>query len=103
MTARLFQAARTAMQQGKGKTKAWTLEFMPTKPREIEPLMGWTASNETLTQIRLHFESKEEGLAYAQQQGLMVMVDETPAKAQKIKPKAYADNFAADRLLRWTH
>ena len=47
MSARLYQPARTAMQQGKGKTHAWVLEFAPSSARSLEPLMGWTAANET--------------------------------------------------------
>lgn len=103
MQARLYQAARTAMQQGKGKTKAWTLDFAADSARQIEPLMGWTASDDTMTQVRLHFDSKEEGLAYAAAQGLMVQVDEVSEAPKKIRPKSYSDNFAADRVLRWTH
>ena len=101
--ARLYQAARSAMQQGKGKTKAWTLEFAADSARTIEPLMGWTASDDTRTQVRLYFESKEEGLAYAANQGLMIQVEETSTKPKRIRPKSYSDNFATDRVLRWTH
>lgn len=103
MTARLFQAARTAMQQGRGNTKAWTLEFESKSARRIEPLMGWTAGDDTMTQVKLHFDSKEEGLAYAAQEGLMVQVEEAAAGPKKIRPKSYSDNFASDRVLRWTH
>ena len=103
MSARLFQPARTAMQQGRGNTKAWVLEFVPASARSIEPLMGWTAADDTLTQVRLEFDSKDAGLAYAAQAGLMVQVDDRAALPRKIKPKSYSDNFAADRVLRWTH
>ena len=103
MQARLFQPARTAMQQGKAKTQAWTLEFESVAASSIEPLMGRTATPETQTQVQLHFETKEAGLAYAAQAGLMVEVQEPARRNKKIKPKSYSDNFAADRLLRWTH
>ena len=103
MTARLYQPARTAMQQGRGKTHTWTLEFAPASARRIEPLMGWTAADETQPQVRLDFETKAEGLAYAAQAGLMVEVQDPAATAKKIKPKSYSDNFATDRVLRWTH
>ena len=32
------------MQSGKARTKEWFLDYEPEQPREIEPLMGWTAS-----------------------------------------------------------
>ena len=42
MTARIYQPARSAMQSGEAKDN-WLLEYEPEKPREIEPLMGWTS------------------------------------------------------------
>ena len=103
MTARLFQPARNAMQQGRAKTGSWTLEFPATTAREIEPLMGWTAATGTMTQVQLHFDTKEAGLAYAAKQGLMVEVEDPAAAKPKARPKSYAENFATDRILRWTH
>ena len=103
MSARLYQPPRTAMQQGRAKTGDWVLEFAPTSARSIEPLMGWTAADETMTQVQLHFETKEAGLTYAAQAGLMVQVEEAATTAKKIRPKSYSDNFASDRVLRWTH
>jgi hypothetical protein len=44
VTARIYKPARTAMQSGKARTKEWVLDYEPETPREIEPLMGWTAS-----------------------------------------------------------
>ena len=55
------------------------------------------------TQVKLEFDSKEAGLAYAAQAGLMVEVNEPATASKKIKPKSYSDNFAKDRVLRWTH
>ena len=101
--ARLYQPTRTAMQQGKANTSSWVLEFAATSARMIEPLMGWTATDETMTQVRLEFNSKEEGLSYAADAGLMVEVIETSPKTSKVKPKSYSENFSAERVLRWTH
>ena len=42
MTARIYRPAKTAMQSGKASTKQWLLEFEHDRPREIDPLMGWT-------------------------------------------------------------
>ena len=58
MTARIYQPARSAMQSGQGKDK-WMLEYEPEKPREIEPLMGWTSSADMKSQVKLHFDTKE--------------------------------------------
>ena len=47
MRARIYRPAKTAMQSGTAKTKAWVLEFAPESAREIDPLMGWTSSDDT--------------------------------------------------------
>ncbi|MEM6491915.1 MAG: NADH dehydrogenase ubiquinone Fe-S protein 4, partial [Pseudomonadota bacterium] len=66
-----------------------------------DPLMGWISSDDTLSQIKLRFDSKEDAIAFAHKRGLPYVVQEP--KARKIRPKAYADNFASDRAQPWTH
>ena len=101
MQVRIYQPAKTAMQSGRARSERWLLEFEPQARRQVEPLMGWTSSADTLSQIRLWFDSKAEAVAYAQRKGLMYTVEEH--KARRVVPKAYADNFRHDRLNRWTH
>jgi hypothetical protein len=69
--------------------------------KEIDPLMGWTSSRDTTNQIRLRFATREEAIAYAEKQGWMYAVEEPHERA--VRPKAYADNFAFNRIGRWTH
>ena len=101
MTARIYRPARTAMQSGKGKTKQWVLVHEPNSPREIDPLMGYTASTDTRQQIKLSFESLEAAEAYAQKNGLAYTVQ--PAHEPTPKRSSYPDNFRADRKMPWTH
>ncbi len=101
MQVRIFQLPKTAMQQGRGLTKRWVLEFEPEAPREIEPLMGWTSSPDTRQQLRLWFESAEEAIAYAERHGYMYSVERP--RERRLRPKSYAENFRVDRLQRWTH
>ena len=89
------------MQSGRSNAKKWLMEFDPTSRRTVEPLMGWTSSDDTRQQLKLWFGTKEEAIEYAQAKGLVYQIEEP--KTRKIRPKAYADNFANDRLLRWTH
>ena len=42
----------------------WILQYEPESPKQIEPLMGWTASTDMKSQIKLKFDSKEEAIAY---------------------------------------
>ena len=101
MQVRIFRPAKTAMQQGRAGTKDWIVEFEPEQARRVEPLMGWTSSADTKGQLRLHFATREEAVAYAKKQGLMYLVEEPEERAPR--PKAYADNFRYTRLGRWTH
>ena len=59
MVARIYQPAKTAMQQGRAGTREWVLDYEPASPRQIEPLMGWTSSDDTRTQIRMQLAALE--------------------------------------------
>jgi len=77
------------------------LEYEPEQPREVEPLMGWTASGDMKQQLRLRFESKEQAIAYCQKRGIHFQLFEP--HNPKRKKIAYADNFAFRRIGQWTH
>jgi hypothetical protein len=91
MKVRIFRPARTAMQSGEAGTQKWLLEFEPSGPRWLEPLMGWTASKDTRRQLKLKFDTLEEAIAYADRQGYTYSV-QVPHRP-KHRPKSYADNF----------
>jgi hypothetical protein len=101
MTARIFKPAKTAMQSGSGRTKDWVLQHQASAEQEIDPLMGWTSSRDTRTQVRLAFDTKEEAIAYAERIGLPYTVFE-PQVRRPIK-KSYAENFKFGRIGSWTH
>ena len=101
MTARIFRPAKTAMQSGQARTKEWVLEYEGQARREVDPLMGWTSSTDTLSQIKLEFETKEEAIAYAERNGIVYRVTD-PKPRQPIR-KSYADNFKFGRRGSWTH
>jgi hypothetical protein len=101
MTARIYKPAKTAMQSGIAKTKDWVLDFEPEEPRTVEPLMGWTSSGDMRQQVRLHFASKEEAIAYCQRHGIVYQV--TEAKPVTRRTMSYSDNFAFKRRDAWTH
>ena len=99
--ARIYRPAKTAMQSGAARTKAWVLDFEPEEPRIVEPLMGWTSSGDTKSQVRLRFETKEEAVAYCERHGIPYQVSEPRETARR--SMAYADNFAFARKEGWTH
>ncbi len=101
MSARIYQPAKSAMQSGEARTRNWILEYAPVKPRKLDPLMGWTSSGDPKSQIRLKFATKEQALAYVKARDIACTVSKPHKRARK--PKAYADNFKTNRLIRWTH
>lgn len=103
MLARIYQPAKTAMQSGQAKTAHWVLEFAPGESRQVDPLMGWTGSGDTQSQVRLTFESKEAATAYAQRNGIAFRVAEPKTRKPIIRPGGYGDNFAYNRKAAWTH
>lgn len=101
MLARIYKPAKTAMQSGTAKTKAWVLQYEPEEPRVVEPLMGWTSSGDMKQQLNLQFDSKEEAIAYCERHGIPYQVFE--AHEPERRTMAYADNFAFSRRTPWTH
>jgi hypothetical protein len=101
MTARIYRPAPNAMQSGRGKSKTWVLVHEPASAREIEPLMGYTASTDMLAQVRLSFETLEEAEAYARSNGIPYAVQ--PPHSSIPKRSSYPDNFRFDRKSPWTH
>lgn len=89
--ARIYRPARTAMQQGRAKTKRWVLDFEPAEARRADPLMGWISSGDTRRQLTLRFDTKDEAIAYADDKGLTYTVQEP--HEQSPKTKSYSDNF----------
>ncbi len=103
MRARIYQPAKTAMQSGTAKAKGWVLEFAPASAREVDPLMGWTSSSDTQTQVKLRFDSREAAEDYAQSKGIAFDVTEAQTRKPVIRARGYGENFATDRKGVWTH
>ncbi|MEJ6397002.1 ETC complex I subunit [Yoonia sp. 208BN28-4] len=103
MRARIYKPAKTAMSSGTAKTNEWVLDFVNETAREIDPLMGWTSSDDTQSQVRLRFHSKEEALSYAKENGIEAIVTDPKERKQNIRAGGYAENFATNRRGAWTH
>jgi len=103
MHARIYQPARTAMQSGTAKTHEWVLEYAPQSARALDPLMGWTSSTDTQSQVRLRFDSCEAAQDYARENGIEAVVQASHVRKPNIRPHGYGDNFATNRRTVWTH
>ena len=82
------------MQSGKKNTKKWLLEF-DTLDSEVSPLMDWISSKDTMSEIKLEFDSKDQAISYAKKNNLDYYILE-PQKRKIIK-KSYTDNFLKNR------
>ncbi|HSK30445.1 MAG TPA: ETC complex I subunit [Candidatus Limnocylindria bacterium] len=92
----IYRPSKTAMQSGLRNTQRWVLEFDAGSEKFVEPLMGWTGSADTTSQLRLRFNSRDAAVAFAERHGLKYTIQEP--KVRRIRPKSYAENFAYDRV-----
>lgn len=103
MKARIYQPANNAMQSGQAKGRDWILEFAPATARDIDPLMGWTSSTDTQSQVRLKFESREAAEKYARDHAIEFVAAAAHKRKPVIRKGGYGENFATGRRGAWTH
>ncbi len=88
--AKIYKPSKTAMQSGLKKFEKWIIEFI-TKDPTINPLMGWESSNDTFSELKMEFSSKELAVEYAKKNKIEYELIEP--KERKIVKKSYSDNF----------
>ena len=88
--AKIYKPTKSSMQSGLMKTKEWVLEFIVHND-QINPLMGWQISSNTLSEVKMNFDTKDDAIDYAKKNKINYMVVE-PNKRSIVK-KSYADNF----------
>jgi len=88
--AKIYIPNKNPMQSGVGKLDKWVLEFETNDPTK-NPLMGWESSNDTLSELKLEFSTKELAINYAKKKKIEFEIIEP--KKRKIVKKSYADNF----------
>lgn len=103
MVAKIYQPARSAMQSGTAKTHEWVLEYAPADARVLDPLMGWTGSDDMESQVILRFETSAEAVAYATRQGIAYQIADPKPRRHVLRQNGYGDNFASQRRGAWTH
>ncbi len=103
MLARIYQPARNAMQSGQAKTNAWVLEYVPETGKTLDPLMGWTGSDDMRGQVKMQFDSQEAAVDFAKRKGIAYQVLATRSRKTHVRSGGYAENFATDRKTVWTH
>ena len=88
--AKIYIPTKTAMQSGTGNSQKWLLEF-ESKDTGTNALMGWETSTDTLSEVKLEFNTKESAINYAKKNNIDFYIIEP--KLRKIIKKSYADNF----------
>ena len=101
MTIKIYKPSKTAMQSGFGKTKKWLAEYISELDTSKDNLMGWNSSEDTNTQIKLFFDTKDQAIDWAKNNNHQFFIEES--KVRKIKIKSYASNFDIKRKESWTH
>lgn len=79
------------MQAGEAKTLKWILEFEKEADEYVEPVMHWLGSEDTGSQVRLRFDTKEQAVAFAK--GMEWRYRVTLPQTRKFRAKSYANNF----------
>ena len=105
MNAKIYKPSKTAMQSGrKGKIRRgceWVLTYARRSAAIPDHLMGWQSSSDTARQVRMYFPDLDSAIAYAASHNIEYVVQQP--KSRRVRPKAYADNFAFSRNGAWTH
>ena len=87
---KIYIPTKTAMQSGTINTQKWILEF-ETRDTGINSLMGWETSTDTMSEVKLEFDSKELAIHFAKKNNIQYYIIE-PQKSKIVK-KSYTDNF----------
>jgi hypothetical protein len=92
MKVRIYRQTKSAMQSGKNNIKKWLLVPIEEENiRSLNPLMGWTSADNTQSQLKLFFASKEAAIDYAKSQKFDYEIEEP--EISSVKKKSYAANF----------
>jgi uncharacterized protein YcnI len=87
----IYKARTSATQSGPG-TGRWIMETK-TNPsaKYIDGMMGWTGSRDMNEEIKIYFDSQEQAVDFAKENGYDYEV--INQKKRKVTPNRYADNF----------
>ena len=91
MKAKIYKPSKTAMQSGRSKFNKWVLKFNNNRNQKKDSLMGWNGGSNTISQVELKFNTKEDAVNYAKRNDIEYVVLESSER--KVITKSYADNF----------
>ena len=62
--------SRSVVQAGKARDRTWLLRFQQRGRTFVDPLTGWTGSDDPLAHLALRFPTREAAIRYAERHGL---------------------------------
>jgi len=92
--ARIYKPSRSVTASDNARTKAWRLVFERRTVPFIEPLMGYTGGDDTLTQVELSFPTLKSAIHYAERQGLNYVIRKPSGQSKKSLPRNLRTTFA---------
>ncbi len=88
----IYQNPKSATQSGRKNIGKWYAKFIEEdNVRYRENLMGWISANNTNSQLKYQFASKDLAIKFAQNHNYDYIIKE--AAKTRIKPKSYSANF----------
>ena len=94
----IYRPCRSAMTSGKAGAKHWVLTFARRTAPFTEALMGWTAGDDPLPQIRLRFPTLRAAVAFAEREGYPYQVVRPADEKRAAESRADEEAIAADTL-----
>eukprot|EP00591_Stephanopyxis_turris_P006156 CAMPEP_0195524612 /NCGR_PEP_ID=MMETSP0794_2-20130614/24532_1 /TAXON_ID=515487 /ORGANISM="Stephanopyxis turris, Strain CCMP 815" /LENGTH=259 /DNA_ID=CAMNT_0040654865 /DNA_START=44 /DNA_END=823 /DNA_ORIENTATION=+ len=90
--ATIARPAQHAMTSGTYKFRHWRVTF-DHQESWTNHLMGWNSSADSLQQLNLKFETKEQAMKFCERQGIKFIVEDPLEKDDFKGKKDYGDNF----------
>lgn len=88
----LYRNSKSAMQSGKNNAQKWIVELVNNiQHRHQNNIMNWVASNNTQTQLKYEFQSKEDAIKFLEKNQFEFEI--IPPNEGKMKAKSYSENF----------
>ena len=91
MDARIYQPSKSTMQSGRARFGHWCLSLDHAAAKKIDPLMGWSGSDDMGAEVSINFPDRDSAVAFAEKHGLTYEL--RPSHTRRVKPKSYAANF----------
>lgn len=92
MKVTILKPAKSAMQSGKKNTKKWLVKTNYDQTnRSVDPTMGWISADNTLSQLKFSFTSKQNAIKFCKDNNYEYEVIEP--KDSSFKSKSYTANF----------